>query len=104
MINLTDSNPELLNAIRLVLSESRTQLQYTVNKTMVHANWHVGRLIIENEQHGAVRASYGKQQIKDLSKHLSYEFGKGYDERNLRNMRSFYLAYPKWNTVCFELS
>ncbi|RUR04343.1 YhcG family protein, partial [Legionella sp. km772] len=61
-------------------------------------------LLIENEQHGAARASYGKQQVKILSKHLTVEFGKGFDERNLRNMRAFYLTYPKWNTVCSELS
>ncbi|MGM9455276.1 PDDEXK nuclease domain-containing protein, partial [Legionella bozemanae] len=104
MTNLTDLNPELLNSIRLILSEARTQLSHAVNKTIVHTYWHVGRLLIENEQHGATRASYGKQQVKILSKHLKAEFGKGFDERNLRNMRAFYLTYPKWNTVCSELS
>ncbi|CAM4393562.1 MAG: Putative nuclease YhcG [Legionellaceae bacterium] len=104
MTDLTDSNTELLLAIRLILSEARAHLQHTVNKTIVHTYWHVGRLIVENEQSGATRASYGKQQIKVLSTHLTSEFGKGFDERNLRNMRAFYLVYPKWNTVCSELS
>ncbi|RUR04136.1 DUF1016 domain-containing protein, partial [Legionella sp. km772] len=45
MTNLTDLNPELLNSIRLILSEARTQLSHAVNKTIVHTYWHVGRLL-----------------------------------------------------------
>jgi hypothetical protein len=61
---------------------------------MVQAYWQVGRLIAEDEQGGATRAEYGKKVLEALSERLSEEFGKGFDVRNLRNMRSFYLAYP----------
>ncbi len=97
-------SPELLTAIRVVLNQTRTQLQQTINHTMVKTYWEVGRLIVEDEQHGQKRASYGQQQIKALSIQLANEFGKGFDERNLRNMRAFYLTYPIWNTVCTKLS
>tara|TARA_R110002126_G_scaffold273866_1_gene418515 strand:- start:38519 stop:39541 length:1023 start_codon:yes stop_codon:yes gene_type:complete len=95
---------ELLSAIRTLLDQARTQLQQTINHTMVHTYWHVGRLIVEHEQKGKSRATYGQQQIKALSKQLRQEFGKGFNERNLRNMRSFYLLYPIWQTVSAKLS
>ncbi len=39
-----------------------------------------------------------------MSDKLTKEFGKGVDVRNLRNMRQFYLDFPKRNTLCTELS
>lgn len=95
---------ELLTAIRTVLNEARTQLQKTVNSTMVQVYWNVGRLIVEHEQHGEKRAAYGQYQLKHLGEQLQAEFGKGFYERNLRIMRAFYLAYPIWSAVRSELS
>lgn len=66
---------------------------------MVQAYWQVGQLIVEDEQSGATRAEYGKKVLEALSERLSEEFGKGFDIRNLRNMRSFYLAYPNRNAL-----
>src|SRR6185369_12143167 len=71
---------------------------------MVKTYWEVGRLIVEHEQQGETRASYGKQQLQSLANQLRIEFGKGFEVRNLRNMRAFYLAYPIWNAVRSELS
>lgn len=102
-MNLSAS-PELLTAIRTVLNQARTQLQQTVNHAMVKTYWEVGRLIVEHEQQGETRASYGKQQLQGLADQLRVEFGKGFEVRNLRNMRAFYLAYPIWNAVRSELS
>ncbi|ORU93311.1 MAG: hypothetical protein A6F72_06625 [Cycloclasticus sp. symbiont of Poecilosclerida sp. N] len=71
---------------------------------MVQSYWHVGRLIVEDEQQGKARAAYGKQQLAQLTEVLSDEFGKGFDARNLRNMRQFYQTFPIWNAVRTELS
>ncbi|MDF1931621.1 DUF1016 N-terminal domain-containing protein [Legionella pneumophila] len=98
------ATPELLTAIRTVLNEARTQLQKTVNSTMVQVYWNVGRLIVEHEQQGEKRAAYGQYQLKHLGEQLQAEFGKGFYERNLRIMRAFYLAYPIWSAVQSELS
>lgn len=35
---------------------------------------------------------------------LQADFGRGFDARNLRNMRQFYMLYPIWNTMCAKLS
>lgn len=71
----TPSTPELFTAIRTIMNQARTQLQQTVNHTMVQAYWNIGRLIVEAEQKGKHRAEYGQQQIKILSEQLRPEFG-----------------------------
>jgi len=98
------SNPELLTAIRTLLSQAKTRLQATINHTMVQTYWEVGRLIVEHEQKGHHRAAYGESQLKHLAEQLQKEFGKGFYERNLRFMRAFYQAYPIWISVRSELS
>jgi hypothetical protein len=66
--------------------------------------WEIGRLIVEDEQHGKSKAKYGKSTLKNLAKQLTFEFGSGFDERNLNNIRAFYRAFPIWNAVRPELS
>ena len=53
---------------------------------------------------GSVRAQYGSNLIARLAERLTTEFGKGFDERNLRNMRLFYQVFPIWNAVRSKLS
>lgn len=103
MKDLITLNPELLSSIRQILSDAHSQLTQAVNHTMVHTYWNVGRVIVEEEQKGEYRAIYGHGQIKQLAKQLQSEFGKGFTERNLSNMRAFYLAYPIWYAVRTEL-
>lgn len=67
-------------------------------------NGEIGRLIVKDEQQGEIRAAYGKQQLRYLSRQLTYQFGKGFDVTNLRNMRCFYLAFPNRETLSLELS
>lgn len=104
MNKLVKNSSELLDSVRELLINSRKQLVRVVNTAMVQTYWQIGKLIVEDEQNGKIRAEYGKQVLANLAKELQREFGKGFDVRNLRNMRVFYLAYPIWNTVCTELS
>ena len=71
---------------------------------MVQAYWNIGRLIVEHEQKGNYRADYGKKTLQNLSARLKKEFGQGFDIRNLRNMRLFYISFQKRNAVRSELS
>lgn len=71
---------------------------------MVTAYWSIGRLIVEHEQNGEKRAEYGMSVLEELSKRLTSDFGQGFDSRNLRNMRKFYLLFPIWNAVRTELT
>ena len=94
----------LYAGIRDILLTARNKVYRAANSEMVQAYWNIGRLIVEHEQNGNTRAEYGKQLLQQLSERLSAEFGKGFDERNLRNMRAFYLAFPIWNAVRSELT
>lgn len=85
--------------IRHIILEARNRAYQVVNAVMVEAYWNVGRLIVEKEQGGKKRAAYGESVLSELSKRLTEEFGQGFDERNLRNMRAFYLAFPIWNAM-----
>jgi predicted nuclease of restriction endonuclease-like (RecB) superfamily len=84
----------LYESIKSVLETARQQTVRAVNATMVNAYWQIGRLIVEDEQQGQTRAQYGTQQLKDLAERLTTEFGKGFDERELRRIRQFYLTFP----------
>lgn len=101
--SLTPQNT-LLDTISQIIDQSRQLVKQTVNTAMVQCYWQIGHLIVEHEQHGENRAEYGKQKLKTLSAQLTERFGKGFDVRNLSNMRAFYLTFPNWNTVCTELS
>ena len=98
------TNKPLLEEIKNLLHISRQHLQQTVNTTMVQTYWNIGRLIVEDEQQGKERAEYGKKQLEAIAESLTQEFGKGFDARNLRKMRQFYLTFPKWDSVSTKLS
>ena len=79
--------------IKSILLYARGKAFTAVNFVMVETYWQVGRRIVEEEQKGSRRAEYGKRILKELAQRLFDEFGTGFSERNLRNMRKFYLAY-----------
>lgn len=88
--------------IRAVLEKARSSAYRAVNLAMVQAYWQIGYLIVEHEQEGKERAGYGKAILKELSKRLSSEFGKGFDITNLRKMRQFYLLFSKRDAVSLK--
>ena len=92
-----------LNTVRGYIINAQKQVYSAVNSAMVTAYWNIGKQIFEACGEND-RAAYGKQLLHFLSEKLTAEFGKGYDERNLRNMRQFYLAFPIWNALRPELS
>lgn len=98
------NNPNLLLSVKEIIIQSRQRVYRMVNSVLLDTYWNIGRLIIEDEQNGNSKAVYGKSTLKNLSKDLTFEFGKGFDERNLNNMRAFYKAFPIWNALRTELS
>ena len=71
---------------------------YSKNKSDLRAYYNVGKLLSEAGKH------YGEGIIKEYSDKLTKEFGKGYSQRNLRNMRQFYCVSTKWQTLSAILS
>jgi len=94
----------ILEDIKKLLIASKENIAQTINTTIVQTYWHIGKIIVEDEQQGKARAKYGAKQLKYISDELTKEFGKGYNVRNLQNMRQFYLIFPKWNSVSAKLS
>jgi predicted nuclease of restriction endonuclease-like (RecB) superfamily len=99
-----ETNSALLISVKEVINRARVFAHKSVNAVLLKMYWEIGELIVENEQKGKAKAVYGKEVLKKLAKQLTVEFGKGFDERNLNNMRAFYLAFPIWNAVRTELS
>ena len=93
------SDNSLYNKISSILEESRKFVATTVNTVMVQTYFEIGRLIVEEEQHGNVRAEYGKETLKNLSIKLTANYGKGFSVTNLKQMRDFYLTYQIRQTV-----
>jgi predicted nuclease of restriction endonuclease-like (RecB) superfamily len=94
----------LLTALGQLIAQARLQAVRAVDVIQVQTCWDVGRHILEFEQGGAERAAYGQRLLPTLAQSLTAEFGKGFDERNLRHMRAFYLAFPNRNALRTELS
>lgn len=94
---------DLSKKISSLLNEARQSVFRSINHTMVLTYFEIGRMIVEEEQNGKERADYGKQLLKNLSKNLTAEFGKGFSQRNLEQMRQFYLVYSKAQTLSAEL-
>lgn len=99
-----DIKPALVHSIGSIIEQARGQVRQTVNYVMTQAYWEIGRLIVEDEQQGEVRAEYGKRQLQQLSKELTQRYGKGFEVRNLRYMRMFYQIFPIRNALRSELS
>jgi predicted nuclease of restriction endonuclease-like (RecB) superfamily len=103
LINQQDVE-NLYAGIRNILANARQRAYSAVNFAMVESYWLIGQQIVEHEQHGEARADYGKGLLKELAAKLSVEFGKGFDESNLRYMRLFYRCFPIRDTLRHELT
>ena len=92
--------------IRNLLKSARESIVSNVNSTMTKTYFLIGKRIVEEEQNGNERAEYGKSLIKNLSLELTKEFGKGFSETNLKQMKTFYMVYRNSQTVSdlFKLS
>ena len=77
---------DFLKNVSDVLLQARKNAKTSVNLSMVYAYYEIGRMIVEEEQHGANRAAYGKQLLKELSAYLTDIFGKGFSTTNLKKV------------------
>ena len=96
-----------INEIKRILKNARQKAYTAVNSAMVEAYWKIGKRIVEEEQNGKERAEYGKEIVKNLSKELTEEFGKGFSRRTLWEMRKLYVYfsdYEKVRTVFAQLT
>lgn len=99
--SMVRANAAVYDSVRSTLEGARRKAAIAVNDAMVEAYWEVGRQIVEAQ---GDRAEYGKHLMEYLSERLTQEFGKGFTERRLRQMRQFYLTFPIRHSLRAELS
>nr|DAE55227.1 MAG TPA: Protein of unknown function (DUF1016) [Caudoviricetes sp.] len=106
LINNVPTVDKFIEEVKALLHSARNYVTTQINTAMVSTYFEIGRRIVEQEQNGASRAGYGENILNELSNTLTQEFGRGFSTVNLRQMRAFFLAYEKQQTVSakFELS
>ena len=97
------TNP-LVDEIKSILDIARSNVAKVVNSELIASYWKIGEIIVRYEQNDSIRAEYGEQTLKQLSKELTKEFGRGFSRSNLQNMRAFYLNYDICQSVTGKLS
>jgi len=103
-INKQQGMEHLYTTVKEILANARKRAYSAVNFAMVESYWLIGQQIVEHEQRGEARADYGKGLLKELAAKLTIDFGKGFDESNLRYMRLFYRCFPIRDTLRHELT
>lgn len=92
MSEMGPSIQQLLADVRALIASARATAVRQIDALQVFTNYEIGRLIVEHEQQGRRRATYGKEILKQLAANLMEEFGRGYSLTNLKLMRQFYIA------------
>ena len=79
--------------VRQLISSAKAKVALQLNQTLTITYWQIGKQIqkqvLDNQ-----RAEYGKQTIRQLSQHLTKEFGKGFTYSSLTRIAKFYQAFP----------
>lgn len=84
---------QLVSDISGLLEQARRAAARSVNSILTSTYWEIGRRLVEFEQGGKVRAEYGERLLARLSQDLARKYGRGFSERNLEQMRAFYLGW-----------
>lgn len=94
----------LVLEIKSIIELARENVVREVNNELLATYWKIGELIVRFEQNDNIRAEYGSATLKQLSKELTKEFGKGFSVSNIQFMRRFYQEYEIQQTVSVKLS
>ena len=89
----SDTEDNLFGKISELIEKSREHVAKATNSAMVYAYYGIGQYIVEFEQNGKSRASYGEGVLKRLSDRLLDAYGKGWSVETLTKCRKFYRAY-----------
>ncbi|WP_039146061.1 PDDEXK nuclease domain-containing protein [Gallibacterium anatis] len=103
---LVRSEQQLVGEISQLIQTSKQRVAVTVNAELTLLYWHIGQRINQHILNNE-RAEYGKEVIKNLSKNLTEQFGKGWGKRHLSYLMQFAAAFPDpkiVHTLCAQLS
>lgn len=103
-MNKLTIDSSMIIEIKSLLENARKNVAQQVNTELLTTYWQIGRIIVEYEQKKEIRAEYGKQAMRELSRALTAEFGKGFSVSNIQFMRRFYQTYQIQQTVSVKLT
>ena len=92
-------NKVLFQDVCSIIEQGRQQAYANVGQIVIYTYWNVGRRIVEEEQGGQKRASYGTRLMKKLAEDLIPIYGTSYSKRNLDYYKKFYLLFPEAEKV-----
>lgn len=95
----SESYDALVSNLIALVERARIGAIRSVNALLTSTYWLIGQRIVEHEQSGARRAGYGQELLKQLSRDLKRRLGRGFSERNLEQMRLFYVNWPNPQTL-----
>lgn len=90
---------KFVDDIKCIVRKYRTEAAYSLNKSIIHERWEIGRRIVEEDQNGDLRAEYGANLLNVISKKLADELGRGYSYRSLAYYRLLYVYFPDWEIL-----
>lgn len=91
-------NNSLFNQIKNLIEQTKNNVAIVVNSSLTMMYWEIGNKINQDILKNQ-RAEYGKEIVVKLSRQLQDNFGKGFDEKNLRRMMQFANAIEKQKVV-----
>ena len=94
----------LIENIKEIIINSRTNIVKKVNHALIATYWQIGSEIVANEKRNKIDNKSSRQIILSLSKQLTKELGKGFSRSNLFNMRKFFIEYPSVQTLSGQLN
>lgn len=84
----------LLDGIGYINGSTQAAIAKAVNQVLTVRNWLIGAYIVEYEQNGEDRATYGEALLRGLADDLAKRSYQGLSLSNLKNFRKFALTYP----------
>ena len=96
MAKIKKVNPEeaLFTDIARLIDESKSYVAYTANATLTYLYWKIGKRINDDILNNK-RAEYGKQIVVSLSRQLVSDYGNNFEDKNIRRMIQFAVAFPE---------
>jgi predicted nuclease of restriction endonuclease-like (RecB) superfamily len=95
---------DFVRQIQGIIATAKERAVRSVDTERVLMYWHIGQVILEEEQAGKDRAGYGEFLIKSLSDELQPQFGSGFSVRQLELCRQFYRTFPITNALRSQFS
>ena len=84
---------DVATRIERLITDARANVARAVNLAEVITKYEIGHVIVSVVQEGAVRAAYGKQLLKGVSRLLTERLGDGWSVETLKKCRKFYQIY-----------